>query len=75
MPPPKRHHYLPVFYQQGFCSDGFLWIYDWKENKFRRDQPINTAVIGRYYSFDAASGEESTAVEEFLAKWVALSHP
>lgn len=70
MPPPKRHHYLPVFYQEGFCSDGFLWIYDRKENRFRRDQPVNTGVIGKYYTFDTASGEESAAVEEFLAQWV-----
>jgi len=70
MPPPKRHHYLPIFYQEGFCRNSFLWIYDRKENKFRRDQPINTGVIGKYYTFETGNGEESAAIEEFLAKWI-----
>jgi hypothetical protein len=26
---PRKHHYVPVFYQEGFANDaGLLWVYD-----------------------------------------------
>ena len=29
--PPKKHHYVPVFYQRYFTNDkGLLWVYDRK---------------------------------------------
>lgn len=67
MSKPTRHHYLPQAYQKGFCvDDGFVWVYDRARHDFRRQKPLNTAVIGHYYSVPDSTGEQRTELESEL---------
>jgi len=64
---PKRHHYLPEFYQKGFSGEGGIWLYDRKENLFRNASPKNTGLIGHYYSINGSDGEKNPEVERILS--------
>src|SRR4051794_33537687 len=64
---PKRHHYLPQFYLDGFTRGGLLWLFDRKKNEFRKQTPINTAVESGFYTIRTMDGSNSDAVEETLA--------
>ena len=64
---PKRHHFLPKFYLEGFARDGSLWLYDRHRRQFRPGTPGKTAVIGHYYALETESGERDYSVEEFLS--------
>lgn len=72
---PKRHHFLPEFYLRKFSRDGFLWVYDRKEDTYRRQQPKNTAVIGHYYATTGESGERDYEVEKMLADFEGRAQP
>lgn len=67
MSTPKRHHFLPRFYLERFCHQGFLQVYDREQNAFRRQAPINTAVIKDYYSFAESDGQKNVEIERLLA--------
>lgn len=64
---PKRHHYLPQFYLDGFCRDDLLWVYDKDEKEFRQQTLQNTAVQKYYYSFEDDDGEKDAEVEGLLS--------
>jgi hypothetical protein len=64
---PKRHHYLPQFYLDGFTRDGLFWLFDRKKGEFRKQTPINTAVESGFYTVRMSDGTDSDAVEETLA--------
>jgi hypothetical protein len=65
---PKRHHYLPQFYLEGFADEKRIWIFDRETQRFRRDSPLNTAVIGHYYDVTDSDGKVRTEVETFLSQ-------
>ena len=65
---PKRHHFLPEFYLNGFTRDGLLFLYDREKNEYRRQAPRNTAVIGHYYATENDGGEKDYGIEEFLSQ-------
>lgn len=65
---PKRHHFLPKSYLDGFARDGFVWLYDRERNEYRRQQPLNTAVIGNYYVFENKDGEKDYSLESYFSK-------
>ncbi len=67
MTTPKRHHYLPQFYLEGFCRDDLLWVYDREEKEFRQQTPQNTAVQKYYYSFENDEGERTAEIEDLLS--------
>ena len=69
--PPKRHHYVPIWYQAPFTiqRDGkkLIYVYD-KENTDadpRLQQPVNTGVEGRLYSSANQDGNEISLEEDF----------
>ena len=64
---PRRHHYPPRFYLNGFSRDDLLWIYDCELNEIRQQIPINTAVERDYYSIEDEDGNRNNAVEEYLS--------
>jgi hypothetical protein len=70
MTTPKRHHFLPEFYQHGFTTGGYLWLFDRETGRYRREQPVNTAVIGHYYSVESDDGTKDPRVERFLANTI-----
>ena len=75
MSSPKRHHYLPEFYLNGFTRDDLLWLFDRKAAEFRRQAPRNTAVIGHYYTSQTESGEKDYSIETHLAKMEGEAKP
>jgi hypothetical protein len=66
--PPKLHHHLPQSYQEGFCRDGRLFVFDRVTGTFRRDQPKNVAAITHDYTIYREGGVKDTRVEEFFAR-------
>lgn len=64
---PKRHHFLPEFYLNGFTRDGLLWLYDRERKQYRCQTPHNTAIIRYYYAFENEKGEKDYSVEQFLS--------
>lgn len=68
MSSPKLHHHLPKSYQDGFCSEGRLVVFDRVTGRFRRDQPKNVAAITHDYTIYRAGGVKDIRVEEFLAR-------
>jgi hypothetical protein len=64
---PKLHHHLPQSYQDGFCEDGRLWVFDRSTGRFRRDQPKNVGAITHDYTIDR-NGVKDTRVEELFAR-------
>lgn len=67
MTTPKRHHYLPQFYLEGFCIGNLLWVYDRDKKEYRQQTPQNTAVQKYYYSFENDNGERDAEVEGLLS--------
>jgi hypothetical protein len=65
---PKRHHYLPQFYLEGFCRNGGLWVYDRDRDEFRFQTPKNTALKSHYYSVEGANGSKRTDIETYLSQ-------
>lgn len=72
---PKRHHYLPEFYLNGFTEGGFLSIYDRKKKELRRQTPKNTAVIGNYYTTTDDKGEKNFDIEQLLSQFEGKAKP
>lgn len=62
---PRRHHFLPQSYLEGFTKDGKVWIYDRSKNEFRRQTPKNIAFVRDFYAFEDTSG----AMDYGLEKW------
>jgi len=63
---PKRHHYLPVFYQRGF-TEGMdrLWMYDRKAQKFSNASPEDICCENDMYTIDP-KGQRNVRIE---VKW------
>ena len=75
MSKPKRHHYLPQFYLEGFSYDGRLVVFDEPRNRVRVESSLNTAVRGHYYSFVDATGSKVAEVESDLARIESRAKP
>lgn len=68
---PKRHHYLPICYLEGFTDEkGLLWVFDRMENQCRRQTPVNTAVQSHYYRFEGKDGKRHSQEIESLFSYV-----
>lgn len=72
---PKRHHYLPKFYLDGFSQDGLVAVYDREENEVRLQQPKDTTVIGHFYTMEDAEGRRRYEVEALLSEYEGKSSP
>jgi len=72
---PKRHHYLPQFYLEGFTRDGLLWVYDRKTKTTRKQTPVNTAVESDFYTYVDLKGNESAEIEKLFARLEGYTKP
>lgn len=68
---PKRQHFLPRFYLDGFANDGMLAVYDREVNEVRVQQPVNTGVIGHFYTFEDNEGRKRFELEQMLSEFEA----
>src|SRR2546423_12733762 len=60
---PKRQHFLPRFYLDGFTRDGLVAVFDREKNEIRLQQPVNTAVIGHFYTMEDEEGRRRFELE------------
>lgn len=67
MTTPRRHHYLPRFYQASWCVDGQFFVHDRRTGKIRRASPPDTAVVHDYYRVVYGSGRADVQVERILS--------
>jgi len=72
---PKRQHYLPRFYLDGFATDGLVAIYDREKNEVRRQQPKDTTVIGHFYTMEDAQGRRRFEIEALLSEYEGKAAP
>lgn len=72
---PKRQHFLPQFYLNGFTKKGMLAVYDRETNRIRVEQPINTGVIGHFYTLVDAEGRKRFELEQMLSEFEAKAGP
>jgi hypothetical protein len=62
--PPRKHHYVPVFYQKKFANpDGLLWVYDRQMGTFKELHPDVVCCKRDLYSLKRESGETDTRME------------
>lgn len=66
---PKRQHFLPRFYLDGFARDGMVAVFDREKKEIRQQQPVNTAVIGHFYTMEDAEGRRRFEIEALLADY------
>lgn len=65
---PKRHHYLPKSYLDGWVDDDkMLWLYDRKTNDYRQQTPKNTTVVGHLYTVEDEQQRSRYEIEAMLA--------
>lgn len=64
---PKRHHFLPRFFLEGFSRDGHVAVYDREKNEYRVQNVKDTAVIGYYYSAIDEEGNKDGRIESLLS--------
>lgn len=63
--PKKRHHYIPVFYLNGFTNkDGCLWVYDKDDKPMFESSPEGIAYENHYFSFITPQGEKDSETVE-----------
>lgn len=72
---PKRQHFLPRFYLEGFCRNGLVAVFDREKNEIRLQQPVNTAVIGHFYTLEDAGGRSRFELEALLAEYEGKAKP
>jgi len=66
---PKRQHFLPKFYLEGFTKDGMVAVFDRELNETRIQQPVNTGVIGHFYTMEDTAGRRRFELEQMLSEY------
>jgi hypothetical protein len=69
MTDPKRQHFLPKFYLEGFTNNGVVAVFDRKLNEIRIQQPVNTCVIGHFYTIEDKAGYKHFELEQLLSEY------
>lgn len=72
---PKRQHFLPRFYLENFSANGFVAVYDREKDEVRLQQPVNTGVIGHFYTMEDAEGRKRFELEQLLAEYEGKAKP
>lgn len=66
---PKRQHFLPKFYIEGFTKNGMVAVFDRELNEIRVQQPVNTCVIGHFYTIEDEAGCKRFELEQLLSEY------
>jgi hypothetical protein len=67
--PKKRHHYIPVFYLNGFInSTGTMWVYDKEDKGMFESTPDGIAYEKHYFTVKTEDGKkDSEIIENYVA--------
>lgn len=72
MHPKKRHHYLPIFYLEGFIdptNEPYVWIYEKGNSSVRKATANNIGVQKGFYTFTTKErGKDSNTIENAFEK-------
>lgn len=61
---PRKHHYVPVFYQKNFVNaEGLLWVYDRNRRTYKELHPNVICVEKDLYSITTDDGPRDTRAE------------
>ncbi len=71
---PKRHHYLPRFYLEGFSKKNCFWVFDRIKNEVRKQTPESTAVQIDYYTA-TVKGAQYRDIEKYFAELEGRTKP
>jgi hypothetical protein len=64
--PPRKHHYVPVFYQKHFANaEGLLWVYDRKLKTYKELHPDVICFRNDFYTLKPDEGPRDQRVESF----------
>ncbi|ROM91073.1 DUF4238 domain-containing protein [Pseudomonas brassicacearum] len=63
---PKRQHFVPKFYLEGFTSAGWLGVFDRASGEIRKQRPKNVAVVGHLYTFEDHQDRKRFDLEVFF---------
>ncbi len=72
---PKRQHFLPKFYLEGFTKDDKVAVFDRDKNEVRVQQPVNTGVIGHFYTMEDTDGRQRFELEQMLSEFEGKASP
>lgn len=72
---PKRQHFLPRFHLEGFARQGLVAVYDREKSEIRLQQPVNTGVIGHFYTMEDEQGRKRFEIEQLLSEYEGKAKP
>lgn len=64
---PKRQHYLPRCYLEGFTRDGWVTVYDRVKDEIREQRSDQVCVVGHFYTFTDEEGRKRFELEHLLS--------
>jgi hypothetical protein len=66
---PRKHHYVPVFYQKGFANDaGLLWVYDRNKGTYKELHPLSICFKKDLYAVKPEGKAPNMQVETGILK-------
>ncbi|WP_080402779.1 DUF4238 domain-containing protein [Burkholderia ubonensis] len=67
---PRRHHFVPRFYLEGFCAEDArgLAVYDRVRNAYRAQRPAEVAHRRDYYAYEDEQGNRFFDIEAALGE-------
>lgn len=72
---PRRHHFVPRFYLEGFCAVNAqgLAVYDRVRNAYRAQRPLEVAHRRDYYAYEDELGNRFFDIEVVLGEMEAVA--
>jgi Protein of unknown function (DUF4238) len=66
---PRRHHYVPQFYQKGFSdTDERLWLYDRRTQKYAKAHPRDICCEKEFYTIDPQGTRDRHIESDWLSQ-------
>lgn len=66
---PRKHHYVPVFYQKHFTDEeGLLWVYDRKLKTYKKLSPKVVCFENDFYTIFSKDGRHLREIETQFTK-------
>jgi hypothetical protein len=65
---PRKHHYVPKFYLQGFSDTGKLQVFDRYHRRYQSKSPGGVAFERDYYTIDTLAEQDTAIIEEGYGK-------
>lgn len=66
---PRRQHYVPAFYQNGFAdADGLIWLYDRQAKRYTKTSPRNICCEKDIYTIDPEGIRDRRIEKQLLSQ-------